>query len=116
MATKIFGQTLFYPEADCITLTEFPSPESLKNRVIISTKPPKEHFVSNRIKDNGNFPTVNESESSDDESWGKESSDSSRNEGEAEGTVRQSYIYYMYSYICNKIKKLINWNTSKAII
>lgn len=86
MATKIFGQTLFYPEADCITLTEFPSPESLKNRVIISTKPPKEHFVSNRIKDNGNFPTVNESESSDDESWGKESSDSSRNEGETEGT------------------------------
>lgn len=38
MVTKIFGNMLFYPES----LEEFPSPEELKYRVIISTKPPKD--------------------------------------------------------------------------
>ncbi|KAL2317129.1 hypothetical protein Fmac_031005 [Flemingia macrophylla] len=84
MATETFGEMLYYPETDC--LTEFPSPESLKNRVIISTKPPKECPESNRIKDNGNCSMLHESESSDEESWGKESSDSSGNEVETEGT------------------------------
>ncbi|XP_020205634.1 phosphoinositide phospholipase C 6 isoform X2 [Cajanus cajan] len=84
MATEIFGEMLYYPETDC--LTEFPSPESLKNRVIISTKPPKECFDSNHIKESDNCPMLNESESSDEESWGKRSSDSSRNEVETEGT------------------------------
>ncbi|KAK7320602.1 hypothetical protein VNO77_30226 [Canavalia gladiata] len=84
LATQIFGEMLFYPESGC--LTEFPSPESLKNRVIISTKPPKERFESNRIKDNGNLPMLNESESSEEESWGKESPDSSKTEVETEDT------------------------------
>lgn len=86
MATQIFGEMLFYPGADCSCLTEFPSPESLKNRVIISTKPPKERFKSNRIKDN---PMLNESESSEEESKGKESLNSSRKKVETEDTVRQ---------------------------
>ncbi|KAL5101863.1 hypothetical protein RYX36_006190 [Vicia faba] len=69
MATQIFGEMLYYPQAECLNLTEFPSPESLKNRVIISTKPPKERFESNRIKDNGNYPNLDgSSESSEDES------------------------------------------------
>ncbi|AES99590.1 putative phosphoinositide phospholipase C [Medicago truncatula] len=78
MATQIFGEMLYYPQpAECLTLTEFPSPESLKNRVIISTKPPKEHFKSNRIKDNGNYHALDGiSESSEEESSGKESPDS----------------------------------------
>ncbi|GLT31472.1 hypothetical protein SLA2020_062050 [Shorea laevis] len=42
MVTQTFGDMLYYPESDC--LTEFPSPESLKNRIIISTKPPKEYL------------------------------------------------------------------------
>ncbi|GAU43804.1 hypothetical protein TSUD_247930 [Trifolium subterraneum] len=77
MATQIFGEMLFYPQqAEYLSLTEFPSPESLKNRVIISTKPPKERFKSNRIKDNGNYPSLDgSSESSEDESSGKESPD-----------------------------------------
>ncbi|XP_027330721.1 phosphoinositide phospholipase C 6-like isoform X2 [Abrus precatorius] len=85
MVTQIFGEMLYYPETDYIT--EFPSPESLKNRVIISTKPPKECFESNRIKDNDNCPGINESESSSEEElWGKESPDSNRTEVETEGT------------------------------
>ncbi|KAK7300530.1 hypothetical protein RJT34_11376 [Clitoria ternatea] len=84
MATQIFGEMLFYPETAC--LTEFPSPESLKNRVIISTKPPKERFKSNRIKVNENCPVVNESDSAEEELWGKESPDSTGTEVETEGT------------------------------
>ncbi|XP_004490991.1 phosphoinositide phospholipase C 6-like isoform X2 [Cicer arietinum] len=75
MATQIFGEMLYYPQPNC--LSEFPSPESLKNRVIISTKPPKERFESNRIKDNSNYPVMDGSgDSSSDESSGKVSPDS----------------------------------------
>lgn len=42
MISKTFGGMLFYPESDC--LSEFPSPEEMKYRVIISTKPPKEYL------------------------------------------------------------------------
>ncbi|GAV91847.1 C2 domain-containing protein/PI-PLC-Y domain-containing protein/PI-PLC-X domain-containing protein/efhand_like domain-containing protein [Cephalotus follicularis] len=44
MVTQTFGDLLYYPESD--SLTEFPSPESLKHRIIISTKPPKEYLES----------------------------------------------------------------------
>ncbi|OIV97419.1 hypothetical protein TanjilG_16180 [Lupinus angustifolius] len=40
IATEIFGDMLHCPQTDC--LTEFPSPESLKKQVVISTKLPKE--------------------------------------------------------------------------
>ncbi|GKV28291.1 hypothetical protein SLEP1_g37368 [Rubroshorea leprosula] len=42
MVTQTFEDMLYYPESEC--LAEFPSPESLKNRIIISTKPPKEYL------------------------------------------------------------------------
>ena len=48
MATQIFGDLLFSPESEC--LAEFPSPESLKRQIIISTKPPKE-YLETKIKD-----------------------------------------------------------------
>ncbi|KDP44772.1 hypothetical protein JCGZ_01272 [Jatropha curcas] len=35
---------LYYPQSEC--LVRFPSPESLKHRIIISTKPPKEYLES----------------------------------------------------------------------
>lgn len=86
MATQIFGEMLYYPQPNC--LSEFPSPESLKNRVIISTKPPKERFESNRIKDNSNYPVMDGSgDSSSDESSGKVSPDST-SEVEIKGAVR----------------------------
>lgn len=40
MITQTFGAMLYSPESEC--LKEFPSPEELKYRIIISTKPPKE--------------------------------------------------------------------------
>lgn len=47
MVSKTFGELLFYPESDY--LKEFPSPKSLKNKIIISTKPPKEYLESESI-------------------------------------------------------------------
>ncbi|KAK7281150.1 hypothetical protein RIF29_08876 [Crotalaria pallida] len=74
IATQIFGEMLHCPQTDC--LTEFPSPESLKNQVIISTKPPKEDPPSDDIMDKGSNPMSNGSESSKEELWQKALSDS----------------------------------------
>ncbi|KAJ4978692.1 hypothetical protein NE237_009472 [Protea cynaroides] len=51
MLIQIFGDLLFYPESDL--LLEFPSPEDLKHRIIISTKPPKEYLESKSFQDKG---------------------------------------------------------------
>ncbi|XP_058075013.1 phosphoinositide phospholipase C 6-like isoform X2 [Magnolia sinica] len=48
MLTQTFGEMLFYPGGDC--LAELPSPEALKNRIIISTKPPKEYLETKPFK------------------------------------------------------------------
>ncbi|GJY33227.1 phosphoinositide phospholipase C 2-like protein [Tanacetum coccineum] len=48
MVTETFGDMLFTPDAE--SLSEFRSPESLKKRVIISTKPPKEYLKSQESK------------------------------------------------------------------
>ncbi|KAI4306460.1 hypothetical protein L6164_029736 [Bauhinia variegata] len=49
MITQVFGETLYYPHTD--SLAEFPSPESMKGRILISTKPPKEYLKSKQTKD-----------------------------------------------------------------
>ena len=46
MVTTTFGDMLYRPETD--QLQEFPSPESLKKKVMISTKPPKESRTSSK--------------------------------------------------------------------
>ncbi|ESW35538.1 hypothetical protein PHAVU_001G243200 [Phaseolus vulgaris] len=48
MATQVFGELLHIPQTD--SLTEFPSPESMKGRILISTKPPKEFLESNDME------------------------------------------------------------------
>ncbi|BAT81118.1 hypothetical protein VIGAN_03077600 [Vigna angularis var. angularis] len=50
MLAQVFGDMLYYPETDL--LTEFPTPESVKGRILISTKPPsKECLESKQFKD-----------------------------------------------------------------
>ncbi|KAH1211865.1 Phosphoinositide phospholipase C 2 [Glycine max] len=49
MIAQVFGDMLYFPQAD--SLTEFPTPESLKGRILISTKPPKEYLESKQFKD-----------------------------------------------------------------
>ncbi|EYU20013.1 hypothetical protein MIMGU_mgv1a0236392mg, partial [Erythranthe guttata] len=64
MATQIFGEMLYTPESGL--LEEFPSPEALKHKIILSTKPPKEYLGSNNNKD-GETSSPKEKDSSDDE-------------------------------------------------
>ncbi|MFS8013061.1 putative phosphoinositide phospholipase C [Helianthus anomalus] len=49
MATEIFGDMLYCPKAG--DSDEFPSPEELKHRIILSTKPPKECLDSNKLEE-----------------------------------------------------------------
>ena len=65
MITETYGDMLFLPKCEC--LQEFPSPEELKYRIIISTKPPKEYLKA-KSKDTRN----NSMKESDEDEWGKE--------------------------------------------
>ncbi|KAM7272119.1 hypothetical protein ACFE04_031333 [Oxalis oulophora] len=70
MVTETFGDILFTPGSEC--LKEFPSPESLKKRIIISTKPPKEYLAVKDVKDNNDSVS---GKTGDEEAWGKEVQD-----------------------------------------
>lgn len=50
MITETFGDLLYVPSSD--TLNEFPSPEALMKRIIISTKPPQEFREFLKAQDN----------------------------------------------------------------
>lgn len=67
MVTETFGEILFRPEKK--SLEEFPSPENLKRRIMISTKPPKEYLESKSEKEE--IPQK-EKDSNDEEAWGEE--------------------------------------------
>ncbi|KAJ9683828.1 hypothetical protein PVL29_016365 [Vitis rotundifolia] len=69
MVTQTFGDILFTPGSEC--LNEFPSPESLKKRIIISTKPPKEYLEAKDVKEKENDLQKGK-ESADEEAWGNE--------------------------------------------
>ncbi|KAJ1380744.1 PLC-like phosphodiesterase, TIM beta/alpha-barrel domain superfamily [Sesbania bispinosa] len=69
MVTQTFGDILFCPTSESIK--EFPSPESLKRRIIISTKPPKEYLEAKEVKEKEEEPQKGKP-SDDEEAWGKE--------------------------------------------
>lgn len=68
MVTQTFGDILFSPSSESVK--EFHSPESLKRRIIISTKPPKEYLES-KEKEKGD-DSLQGNPSGDEEAWGKE--------------------------------------------
>ncbi|KAL8214776.1 hypothetical protein R6Q57_004225 [Mikania cordata] len=73
MVTETFGDVLYYSGSD--TMIDFPSPNSLKKRIVVSTKPPKEYL------DTANSMTENKESSmkiktlSEEDAWGVELSD-----------------------------------------
>ncbi|KAI4385580.1 hypothetical protein MLD38_003588 [Melastoma candidum] len=67
MLTQTFGDLLYYPEAE---LKEFPSPEELKYRVLISTKPPKEYLEAKNGKPDSSLSQ--KGKDSDEDVWGRE--------------------------------------------
>ncbi|CAK7331198.1 unnamed protein product [Dovyalis caffra] len=65
MVTKTFGDMLYRPETD--QLGKFPSPDSLKKKVMISTKPPKEYLETQTSKPLQMSKTSSKKEQWDDE-------------------------------------------------
>ncbi|GAU36990.1 hypothetical protein TSUD_150260 [Trifolium subterraneum] len=68
MVTQTFGDILFCPSTE--GLKEFPSPDSLKRRIIISTKPPKEYLEAKEGKEKEESQKGKPAD--DEEAWGKE--------------------------------------------
>ncbi|XP_072961470.1 phosphoinositide phospholipase C 2-like isoform X1 [Typha angustifolia] len=66
MINETFGEMLFIPTSE--HLEEFPSPEELKNRILISTKPPKECLEVKSFKETDQEVT----KGTEEEAWGKE--------------------------------------------
>ncbi|GAB4827595.1 1-phosphatidylinositol phosphodiesterase [Ancistrocladus abbreviatus] len=67
MLTETFGDMLFLPGAECFK--ELPSPELLRKRIIISTKPPKEYLEAKDVKEKDDSQRGKDT---DEEAWGKE--------------------------------------------
>ncbi|KAK7321349.1 hypothetical protein VNO77_31910 [Canavalia gladiata] len=80
MITETFGNMLFCP--DHKNLKVFPSPEELKGKIMISTKPPKEYLKlkSKRVKENSQ--KMPKSKDSDEDDWGKEVTEDAKAQNE----------------------------------
>lgn len=69
MVTQTFGEALFVPDSEGIK--QLKSPNSMKKRFIISTKPPKEYLQAKKVdKDETNSPQ--KVKDGDEGAWGKE--------------------------------------------
>ncbi|MQL88748.1 hypothetical protein Taro_021318 [Colocasia esculenta] len=68
MVNQTFGAMLFYPKSE--SLNELPSPEYLKKRIILSTKPPKEYLESKISKDNERESRTGKKSSEEEDEWG----------------------------------------------
>lgn len=66
MITDTYGEMLFTAKSDF--LEKFPSPEELRMKVLISTKPPKEYLESKMIKEEDQAIE----KGTEDEAWGTE--------------------------------------------
>lgn len=73
MITQTFGDMLFCPNDE--NLNNIPSPEELKYRIMISTKPPKEYLNSKSARENSEQLLKSKSKDSDEDEWGKEVTD-----------------------------------------
>ena len=66
MITNTYGEMLFTAKSEF--LEELPSPEALKMKILISTKPPKEYLESKTIKEEDQAIE----KGAEDEAWGNE--------------------------------------------
>lgn len=62
MIRDTFEDLLFHPESENLKTTVLPSPEQLKRRILISTKPPKDHHIIPKITNNMKSNKPNDSD------------------------------------------------------
>lgn len=73
MITQTFGDMLFCPNDE--NLNNIPSPEELKHRIMISTKPPQEYLNSKSVRESSKQLLKSNSKDSDEDEWRKEVTD-----------------------------------------
>ncbi|CAI9762229.1 unnamed protein product [Fraxinus pennsylvanica] len=88
MVMQIFGDMLYYPESGC--LEEFPSPEELNHKIILSTKPPKEYLESKNIKDQETSLSMEDFDDDLDETKADYKSDSDQDDEDNDGYHQKS--------------------------
>lgn len=93
MITQTFGAMLYSPESEC--LKEFPSPEELKYRIIISTKPPKERREKKGIN-NGKDISAKGKISTEDV-LGKEPPDLTANQADDERVSCEIHFIFLFT-------------------
>jgi hypothetical protein len=107
MVLEVFGNILFYPGAD--HLKEFPSPEELKGRVLLSTKPPKEYLEAKvgTMKEGDADPHPGKG-AADDAAWGKEVPD-------FQTEIQSAHKVSIYIYILCSVAFFIFLGTMQSI-
>ncbi|XP_009783480.1 phosphoinositide phospholipase C 2 isoform X1 [Nicotiana tabacum] len=88
MITQTFGDMLFSP-SEC--LKELPSPESLKKRIMISTKPPKEYLQAKEVKEKDASKKGAETSSQQDDSDEGEDDEDDEGDPKSEKNVASEY-------------------------
>ncbi|GLU18859.1 hypothetical protein SLE2022_351360 [Rubroshorea leprosula] len=83
LVTKIFGDMLYKTGSEY--LTEFPSPECLKRKVLISTKPPKEYLESHRRRERSEEREAEMDEEESPEKTEDDEAQTSKKQEQAEG-------------------------------
>lgn len=105
MLSQVFGKMLFCPESDC--LKEFPSPEELKHRIIISTKPPKEYLEAQNLKGGESLRRKD----SEDDVWGSEPSCLTAEQEEEEDKVGRKRLFFISLFFSLQLKNCTYaWN------
>lgn len=93
MITQTFGEMLYYPESEC--LKEFPSPEELKYRIVISTKPPKERRDTKGINNRKDISAKGKNSTED--VLGKESADLTANQADDERVSCEIHFIFQFT-------------------
>jgi phosphatidylinositol phospholipase C, delta len=103
MIKETFGDMLYVPSDE--PMKEFPSPEDLKNKIIISTKPPKEYLECKDNKSSGSqkgskgkMTTERTLDEVAEEASGKDVSDS-KFEASNDKVCRASYGLYWHKFV-----------------
>lgn len=120
MVTQVFGDVLFSTGPNF--LSKFPSPQELKRRIIISTKPPKEYLENKSLKEKEtSAKEVNKS--SEETAWGREISKLNKNAAEnvvenvkdREEDENSSEVQKSVQDIAPEYKHLIGFQARKLI-
>ncbi|PWA50539.1 phosphoinositide phospholipase C family, EF-hand domain pair [Artemisia annua] len=109
MVTETFGEMLFCPESE--KLEELPTPESLKHRILISTKPPKEFLEA--ADDKRSSLQKSQVSDVDDDAWSDDRSFKSGSDGSDRDLETEDLLKAKISPSSPVYKKLIAIHAGK---